>query len=79
MRTVDNNKNGDINYDYIKKLTIFFKTMNYGELFTSLVLMEKYLYVDDIKILTKKEIKKAHDKYADYLKSKETLINRKWL
>lgn len=79
MREKNNAINYDLNYDYIKKLAMFFKKMNYGELFTALVLMERYTFIDDIKILTNDEIKNAHKKYGEYLKSKDTLINRRWL
>ncbi len=72
-------KSQDINYNYIRRLTIFLKKEKLCDLFPALVLAERYLLVDDIKILTKKEIKDAYKKYAEYLKSKDTLINRRWL
>jgi len=67
------------NYNYIKKLAIFLKKENLEDLFTALVLTERYALIDDIRILTKEEIRDANKKYFEYLKSSETLVNRRWL
>ena len=72
-------ENREVNYNYIKKLTIFFKKCSLEDLFTALVLNERYTLIDDIKILTKEEIKDAHKKYSLYLKSRQSLIDRRWL
>lgn len=69
----------DLNYNYIKKLAIFLKKEDLQELFTALVLTEKYSMLDDLRILTRKEIYDASKKYSKYLKSNDTLINRRWL
>ena len=68
-----------INYNYIRKLAVFLKKENLEELFTALVLTERYALMDDIKVLTNKEILDAHKKYGLYLKSREPMINKKFL
>ena len=70
-------RNIDLNYNYIKKLAIFLKKESLEDLFTALVLVERYTLVDDLRVLKKKEILNANSKYPKYLKSKETMINRR--
>ena len=69
----------EINYNYIKKLAIFFKKSDLEDLFTALVLNERYTLIDDIRILTKEEIKDAHKKYSLYLKSRQPIVDKRWL
>lgn len=80
MRTTETNiTRVDINYNYIKKLAIFLKKENLQELFTALVLTERYTFIDDIRILTRKEIDDANKKYSEFVRSRDTLMNRRWL
>lgn len=72
-------ENRVINYNYIKKLAIFLKKENLEELFTALVLTERYTLIDDIRMLTKKEIFDAHKKYAKFIRSRIPMINERWL
>lgn len=72
-------ENKGINYNYIKKLAIFLKKENLEELFTALVLTERYTLIDDIRILTRKEIQDAHKKYILYVRSRQSLLDRRWL
>ena len=69
----------DLNYNYIRRLAIFLKKENLQDLFTALVLMERYQLIDDIRVLKRSEILRASDKYPEYLKGEDTLINRRWL
>ena len=79
IRTETNIKTTDLNYNYIKKLAIFLKKENLQELFTAMVINEKYALIDDIRILTRKEIDDAGKKYSEFVKSRDTLINRRWI
>ena len=79
IRTETNIKTTDLNYNYIKKLAIFLKKENLQELFTAMVINEKYTLIDDIRILTRKEIDEAGKKYSEFVKSRDTLINRRWI
>lgn len=72
-------KTSELNYNYIKKLAIFLKKEDLQELFTALVLTERYSMLDDLRILTRKEIYDASKKYSQYLKSNQTLIDKRWL
>ena len=72
-------ENRAINYNYIKKLAIFLKKENLEELFTALVLTEKYALIDDLRLLTREEIMKAHKKYSLYLNSRQPLVDNRWL
>lgn len=72
-------ENRILRYNYIKKLAIFLKKENLEELFTALVLCEKYSLIDDIKQLTKKEIFDAHKKYAKFIRSRIPLVDMRWL
>ena len=72
-------ENRILRYNYIKKLAIFLKKGDLEELFTALVLCEKYSLIDDIRQLTKKEIFEAHKKYGLYLKSRQPLLDKRWL
>ena len=72
-------ENRILRYNYIKKLAIFLKKENLEELFTALVLCERYTLIDDLRMLTKKEIFDAHKKYSLYLKSRKCLLDVRWL
>lgn len=72
-------ENRILRYNYIKKLAIFLKKENLEELFTALVLTERYTLIDDIRMLTKKEIFDAHKKYAKFIRSRIPMIDERWL
>jgi len=80
MRTTETNiTRVDINYNYIKKLAIFLKKENLQELFTALVLTERYTFIDDLRRLTRKEIDDANKKYSEFVRSRDSLLNRRWI
>jgi hypothetical protein len=80
MRWKEENESTRNKYSYVKALAMELKRINIKDLFLALVLYEICETKDGIKKITNEDINKiVRSKYEKYLKSKESLLNERWL